>query len=204
MTAYATTDDLEALLGRSLTSTESDRVDALLAAASARFTAEAGGRVFGTGTATMILRVEDGCVQLPQRPVTAVTSVKQVNTDGTVGAAIGTWAWDGLWTVTVSDWWQVQINAPALAEDDWSGTVEVEWAYGDAAVPEDVKWAVASMVGRALTTASAGSGIESETIGAYSYRLGSAAGSGILGMTADEIAVARRYRRPGIRSVVLR
>lgn len=204
MTALAEQSDIESLLGRALTDVEEPRLDALLASASARFRTEAGGRQFGAGTATTVLRVVDGAVHLPQQPVNSVTSVKAIDTDGTPGATIGTWVFDGIGEVRVDDWWITQINAPALAEDDWSGTVEVTYTYGYATIPDDVRWAVAGMVVRALASTAAGSGIESETIGGYSYRLGGAATSGILGMTADEVAIARRYRRPGLRSVALR
>lgn len=202
MTALADVEDVEAVLGRTLTSAESDRMELLLAAASARFRAEAGGREFTAGESTLRLRVTDGRVTLPQRPVTAVTSVHTVAADDATGPAVGTWAWDGLSTLTVGDWAGLQINAPEL--DDPVSVVEVVYTHGYAEVPDDVRWAVASMAARVLSTAASGTGIESETIGGYSYRLGSAAGSGALGMTPDEQRIARRYRRTGLSTVALR
>lgn len=199
MTTLATQDDVEAILGRALTTDESNRIDALLDAASARFRAAAGGRQFTPATSTLTARVIDGRVSLPQRPVVSVDSVTTVAPDGTAGVAIGTWLFDGISTVHLGAWRTLQINLPEL--DDSDDTVVVTYTHGDATVPDDVRWAVTSMVTRTLTQQSAAAGVVSETIGGYSYRVGDAAAAGALGMNADEQAIAARYRRPGLRSV---
>ena len=203
MDPLASQDQVETILGRALTEAEATRCTGLLAAASARFRAEAR-QDFTAAETTRVLRVADGRVRLPLWPVTAVTAVHAVTTAGTAGAAIGTWAWDGLWTIEVGDWWNLQVNAPVVDLDEWGQTVQITWSHGYATIPDDVSYAVAGMVARAIGTGSAGTGVVSETIGQYSYRLGSAAESGALGMTVDEIAVARRYRRPAIGTLVTR
>lgn len=200
MTALATADDVTALLGRDLTDAESDRVEVLLAAASARFRTEAR-REFTAAEHTVVLRVDGGRVTLPQRPVSSVDTVHAIGADGQAGAAIGTWVFDGIATIDLGDWTVQQVNAPEL--DDPDDTVQVTWTAGYATVPEDVRWTVAGMALRTLTAAST-AGVESETIGGYTYRLGAAAAAGPLGMTPDELAVARRYRPAGIRSVPVR
>jgi hypothetical protein len=205
VTALATQDDVEALLGRTLTADEEARLDGLLNAASARFVAEAGGRQFTADTYTQILRVDDrGNVTLPQRPATRVTAVRLINADGTAGSAIATWTFDGVGLVALNDWVGQQLNVAAAVADTWTGTVQVTYAAGYDDIPDDVRYAIAGMVTRSLQQTAGSSGIQSETIGGYTYRLGDAAASGILGMTPDEAAVARRYRRAAVRSVALR
>lgn len=203
MDPLASPADVETILGRELTDAEAARCGGLLLAASARFRAEAR-QDFTAGEATRVLRVTDGQVRLPQLPVTEVTEVRAITTTGTAGAVIGTWAFDGIGTVSVGDWWTLQVNAPAVDLDEWAQAVQVTWSYGWDEIPDDVVYAVAGMVARAVGTGAAGSGVVSETIGQYSYRLGAAAESGALGMTADEIAVARRYRRPSIGTLAMR
>lgn len=188
--------DVEALLGSAVAN---DQAVAMLRQASAKFRAEAWNSITAD-TATMVLRVEYGRVDLPRRPVTSVTSVKAINSDGTVGAALVGWLFDGLHTVSVGDMTWV-INGPNLQPTD---TVEITWEYGYPDIPEDVRWTVAQMTARAISNPSP-SGVTQESIGSYSYSTGGYTASGAMGMTRDEMDVAKRYRpRTSSASAVVR
>lgn len=79
VTQLASTADVVAALGRELTSDEFARVGAILDKASELFRRRSG-QQFTEGTSEVRLKVNGGKVFLPQRPVTAVTSV--VDDDG--------------------------------------------------------------------------------------------------------------------------
>lgn len=77
MTALATSPDVEAALGRTLTTEEADRVDSLILLASAAVSNEAGYR-FAPDTYTIERRVRNGKVKIPAT-VASVTSVKAID-----------------------------------------------------------------------------------------------------------------------------
>jgi len=79
VTQLASQADVEAALGRDLTSDEASRVDAILDKASELFRRRSG-QDFTVGSSQVRLRVSDGKVYLPQRPVIAVTEV--IDDDG--------------------------------------------------------------------------------------------------------------------------
>jgi hypothetical protein len=184
----ASADDVAALLGILSEGLDDDQVAAMLAQASARFRAEAQCDFTETDT-TLILRVVGGRVDLPKRPVLEVSAVASVGTDGTESDAIAGWTFDGIHTIRVGDQSWV-INATAYQTE----TVSVTWSHGFTDVPEDVRWAVAQMTARAISSPAPAPGVSGETIGAYSYRTGGTGESGAQGMTADERAIAHRYR----------
>lgn len=188
MTDLASVDDVADLLGLDSVGLNSSQAAAMLAQASAKFRAEALCD-FTAETSTAVLRVTGATVSLPKRPVTEVTSVNAVNSDGTSGASLVGWLFDGISTISVDDQAWV-INGPNLSHTD---TVEVTWDHGFAAVPEDVRWAVASMAARAISSP-APAGVTGETIGAYSYRTGLGTASFAASMTPDEVKIAHRYR----------
>ena len=188
MTDLASVEDVADLLGLDSSGLNEAQAAAMLAQASAKFRAEALCD-FDATTSTVILRVTGASVSLPKRPVTEVTSVNAVNSDGTVGTALVGWLFDGISTISVDDQLWV-INGPNLSRTD---TVEVTWDHGFAAVPEDVRWAVASMAARAISSP-APAGVTGETIGAYSYRTGMGTASFAASMTPDEVKIAHRYR----------
>lgn len=188
MAALASVDDVADLLGLASEGVDTDRATALLAQASATFRAEARND-FEEVETTMVLRNTGGKVQLPYRPVTAIDTVKTITADGTAGTAISAWSFDGIHTIRLNDY-TVVINA-AVAECD---TVEVTWTHGFTAVPEDVRWSVAQMVARTISSPTP-AGVTGETIGAYSYSInGAVAFGGAMVMSSEEVAVARRYR----------
>lgn len=183
-----TTADLEARLGRSLTAAELLRVDALISDASASVRGYIGQDITA-GTSTDRLKVRSRFVLLPQRPVTAVSTV--VDTD----ANAVTFEWDGNDRVTVSaqvfDSWAFEPYRFGLQY------VDVTYDHGYALVPDDIIGVVSGIVLRSFTQSPDEAGIVSETIDEYTYRLGSAAAAGGFGFLQDERNVLDRYRRVG-------
>ncbi|MGP5162568.1 hypothetical protein [Arthrobacter rhombi] len=86
----ATTQDVEAALGRDLAATEIVRVETILDKASELFRYQSG-QLFTPGTTTARLKVNGGRVFLKQRPVTAVATV--VDDDGNDVAYVRTGSW---------------------------------------------------------------------------------------------------------------
>lgn len=165
---------------------EESAITAALTKASARFRSEAQNTITPTSF-DVVLRQFGGQVRLPRTPVVSVTEVRLLNLDGSDGPAVVGYYFDGIDTVTVQDEWPV-INGPGVV----TPTVRVQWTAGFTTVPEDVRWAVASMVERALTTPS--SGVTGETIGDYTWRGGGYTASGAFSMSKDEMATAHKYR----------
>src|SRR5688500_2155419 len=75
--SLATVEDVECRSGRTLTDAERDRLDCLLADASAAVRAYTG-QQFTLATTPARLKVKGGKVRLPQSPVSAVTDVDSV------------------------------------------------------------------------------------------------------------------------------
>jgi hypothetical protein len=135
---------------------------------------------------TIRLRVVNGVVRLPQRPVTAVASVEDV--DG--NAVEHTWhGGDRLeLTVGVPDSWAFEVRRHGLEY------VDVTYSHGGE-VPEDVLAVVCQIASRAIGQPADQTGYASENIGIYGYTIGGAAAAGPLGTLTGERAVLDRYRR---------
>lgn len=173
----ATADDLAGRLGRTLTDTETDQAELLLADASAAVRAYCG-QQFGQSDQTSRLRVRGGVIFLPQRPVTSVTTV--ADPDGN----------DIDFTWYAGD--RIALSSPSAAQ--WA---DVTYTAGYEEIPADIVAVVCQIAGRALGRPADETGLASETIGQYSYSVGGAAAAGSVGMLADERAVLDRYRRVG-------
>jgi hypothetical protein len=186
MDPLATIEDVEARLGRVLDAGEDERVAALLDDASAAVRAYTG-QGFTSEETTARLIPRNGKLNLPQRPVTAVSAVKTVDGDDIVF----TW-WIGN-NVTVGatnlNWFEVN-GVP-------SQPLDVTYTHGYDTVPADIVAVVCQIVGRAMTKPADEAGYTQESIAGYSYALGAAAAAGAVGMLNDEKAVLDRYRRPG-------
>lgn len=188
----ATPEDIHDRIGRDLTQAELIRLPALLADASAAVRNYTGAS-FTQATSSVKLRVRNGRVRLPQRPVTAITTVKGLNLDGTVGAAIAGWRWDG--------YQELSVGAPSLiANGPWYPwdrywSLEVTYTHGYPSVPGDVRAVVCSIALRALGRKPDEAGLMSESIDGYSYQVGSAGAAGPLGMLPDEHAALDVYRQ---------
>lgn len=188
MADLATSADVEAFLGRSLTASESTRVDALLADASAAVRNYTG-QQFDMDETTERLKVRNGRIRLSQRPVTDVASVVDMN-----GNDI-TFTWYVGSVIDLAD-------APP---DSWSfepyknglTVVDVTYTHGYAAVPDDIVAVVRSIVAKALSVAPEYAGITQQTVGDVSVSYGSFAAAGGVGMLNDHRVILDRYRVEG-------
>lgn len=185
MASLATLDDLEDRLG---STPDATRGQAILDDVSAVVRAYTG-QQFTSEETTDRLRVRNGGVKLPQRPVTAVESI--ANMDG--GAVEFTWysgdfvalaAWDAIRAFEVQ---------PFRTQATW---VDVTYTHGYATVPEDIVAVVCQMAGRAYGRTPDTTGVTQESIAGYSYSVGSAAASGPMGMLPNERQILDLYRRP--------
>lgn len=196
MTALATADDLAARFGRDLTPAEEARAEALLADASAMIRAFTGQDFAVVDDDQVTLRGQGGTVRLPQRPVTAVTSLIAIGGDGAPDVTVIDWIWDGIDQIRIGEGSFV-INLPAIWWDDdgYPGTYRITYSHGYETVPADVVAVVCGMVMRTLTAPTMAGGVRSETIGPYSYQL-DAAGTGISVMMTDTDRKALKRYRP--------
>jgi hypothetical protein len=194
--ALATTDDLEARLGRDLTAAEEARADALLDDASALIRAYTGQDFALAEDDEAVLRGPGGLVRLPQRPVTAVSSVVAIGGDGAPDITIIDWVFDGIDQIRVGAGTFV-INLPEVWWDDdgYPGTYRVTYSHGYATVPGDVVAVVCGMVLRTLTAPTMAGGVRSETIGSYSYQLDSAGLGLAVSLSQEDRKVLARYRQ---------
>lgn len=179
--ALATTDDLEARLGRPLTADEFARAPAVLADVSASIRARTG-QTFERGTHELRARVKRGMVRLSQRPVHDVTTVTDRH-----GTAVAH-EWDGLDRVYV-DTLCLPGRAPVQV-------VDVTYDAGPDEAPADVVGVACSVALRTIGADPLEGGVVSESIDGYSYRLGSAAGAGSYGLLPAEADILARYTRP--------
>lgn len=183
-----TLDDLEDHLGRSLTDDEVVRADALIGDTSANISGYTG-QTFTEDTTTARLRLRQGFVILPQRPVTAVDSVEDVH-----GNSLS-FTWDGV------D--RVYLASQVLDSFGWEPYlhpirhVDVTYDHGYETVPADVVGVGCSVVLRALGRVPTDGAVVSESIDDYSYRIGTTGAAGAFGFLPDERATLDRYRRVG-------
>lgn len=197
MVSLATTADLVARLGRDITCEEDARVEALLADASALVRAYTGQDFEETTDAEVTLRAQGGLIRLPQRPVTAVSSVVAIGGNGVPDLALTDWWWDGLDLIRIGAGEYV-VNLPEQwwdDEDGYPGTFRVTYSHGYASPPADVVAVVCGMVLRTLTAPTSVGGVTSETIGPYSYRLESAGVGTAVALGEMERKVLARYRQ---------
>ena len=165
-------DDFTAAFPRDLTEAENNRLEYLLGAASNAVRGFCR-RDFTEGASTLRIKPLGDKVILPNPPITAVTSVKRVNFDGTLTAFAG-WVWDGgvtLYGMAIIG--SPMINAPEAWADNWyTPLVEVTYSHGDTEVPAAAQDRVIAMVSRVLNqpdaaTAYEGSTGSSETVGPF-------------------------------------
>lgn len=198
MAALATVEDLEARLGRDLTDAEQDRAQALLDDASAMIRAYTGQTFEQVTDDVVVLRVQGGIVRLPQRPVTAVTSVVAIGGGlGVPDFTVIDYIFDGVDQIRIGEGACV-INLPEAWFDDvdgYPGTFRITYNHGYAQVPGDVVAVACGMVLRALTAPTTMGGVTGETIGSYSYRLASADTGLSVTLGQTERTALARYRR---------
>jgi hypothetical protein len=176
--ALASVDDLSGRLGRTLTTAESDRVELLLADASATVRSYTGQDLSLVEDDVKRLRVKDGAIRLPQRPVVSVDSVADIDGNDL--------------DVTWSAGDRILLDAPGTYA--WA---DVTYTHGFEEVPGEIVAVVCQIAGRAFGRPPDETGMQSESIGQYSYTVGVAAAAGGLGLLNDERAVLDRYRAVG-------
>lgn len=167
---------LQARLGRDFQGLERFRAEELLKDASAKVRRISGQQISQAASSVRLTPDSWGGgygVFLPQYPVTDVSAV--VDDFGN----------------PVDVTWQPGTNFLQT----W-GPVTVTYTHGYDPVPDDIVAVVCQIVGRAVTTPVDNTGVTSETLGSYSYTLGSAAAAGPLGTLNDEREIVLLYRRP--------
>lgn len=203
----ATTDDVQAILGRTLTATETTSTTRLLTMASAlvrRYTRQ-----------TLTLVTADSIVlpgnwghilPLPQRPVQSVASVtfstgsqpstawKLINDSLFLGTGSympdysgSIWGGSALWGPAGSN------NAPQVTGSTWQGPqtqITVVYTHGYTDIPADITNEVAGMVATQLNT---DVGVQSEMIGGYKV-VYDRAQSGAMVLSEEAKSVLNFYR----------
>lgn len=179
----ATVADLEARLERALAGAERTRAERLLDDASAAVR-EWTGQHFTQATTTISVRPKRGKVRLPQRPVTAVTTVTDVAGNPLLFEWLG------------SDRVKVTLTSFEI-EGTYTGLVKVTYTHGYAAdeIPRIVVAIVCQIAGRALGQKPEDTGKTQESLGEYAYAVGAAAAAGAVGMLSDERLALERYKR---------
>ncbi|MGW0933656.1 hypothetical protein [Streptomyces sp. NPDC002666] len=176
-----------------MTDEEAARASAMLADASALVRDFTRQELTAVTDDVIVLRPIGVLVRLPQRPVTAVTSVAAVGRDGSTVGALSGWVWDGrdkldLSCATASGSWPLNWHGPG------PDTYQVTYDHGYDPVPPGVVAVVCAMVLRTLLSPSLTAGMVAERIGSYNYQLqqgGGAPGATVVMTPADEKALAR-------------
>lgn len=185
--------DVEAILGRDLTTAETERVDRLIEMAEAQVESLIPGFAIATGTASdEVVAYNDPDVMWTRRyPVSAVTSFA---VDGNAVDAAD-YRWNEMGEIQLLgggrlNSWEVNLRAFPV-----NPTVTITYDYGIWPLGADVAAAVAAVVAALLRGQAAGSiGIQSESLGAYSVSYDTAAAaSGGLAPPASELL--RRWKR---------
>lgn len=177
--ALATIDDVEARLGRPLTTTELSQATAWLDDASAMFVQRAVQK-FEVSESTVRLFPRDGVVRLVQRPVIEIIGVTDI--DGTEIE----YTFDGHQSL-----YELGSYSPVI----------VNYEHGSDIIPDDVVAVVSGMVVRTLQIpADAAAGIQQQTVGPFSQSYASwAIGRQVL-MSPSDVEVANYYREKTFRS----
>lgn len=190
--AFATEADLEAYTG---TSVATDRATLLLDAATAAIQTYCGQTFTQTSGAQVLPGNFGHKLELPERPVTAVTTV--VLGDTTLVADTD-YVWDGAHTLyrgTKVDG-ILSVNGPDYLIDgwgDWGGPgaqVTVTYTRGFATIPVVIKGVCLALAARTLTSPD---GVNSESVGSYSVSYSRTGGA--VSLLAEEKELLNRYRR---------
>lgn len=127
-------------------------------------------------------------VQLPQRPVTAVTTVTVAGTTYTEGATSDGWAWDG-WSQTV-----LLSNLTTPADDFHAGDYAVvTFDAGWSSIPDDIKGVAMAVAARQYDNPQ---GLRSRSVDDYSETMAGSdeALASAAGLLPSERATLREYR----------
>jgi len=188
MASLAIIADVEDRLGHAISDDDERlRIQTLLADSSAAVRAYCGQSWAGTGTVTLTVRPRTNYVTL--RGATSITSVKNAMTGVDVP-----YQWDGVDRLYL---WPPAYQASI--EYDFTvmpATVTVVYEADDPA-PDAVVAVVCQMALRAFGVDPQTSGHQQESIGGYSYSVGTSAAAGGVGMLNEERRTLDLYRRVG-------
>jgi hypothetical protein len=134
-------------------------------------------------------------IRLPQRPVVSVDHVAVQLPGATTPVAFSGWWWDGLDEIRLLDSGQIINLGEDVADAVQEGTLVffVTETHGYEEIPDAVVGVACSMTTRMLS-APGGSGVISETVGEYSYRLSDTAAQGPMTLTESEKEILRSYQ----------
>jgi hypothetical protein len=177
-------EDVEAVLGRDLTGSEFLRVDRLLEM-SEREVKRWTGQHFARATTTDTLKVRNGTVRLPQRPVNAVSAVTDTN-----GNAIA-------FTWVKGDVLRTGTNVlDCFGWEPWASGLDyvvVTYDHGYDEIPADVSMVVAEMAAAALSAPA--DGLRQATVDDVTI-VRESSGGGAIRMTVQHRITLDDYRRP--------
>lgn len=181
-----TSEDVVERLGRSLTDTEVRRIDSLITDASASIRNYTRQHISEVINDVVQLKVRNGRIRLPQRPVTAVD----------IGGGLpGLFQWLG------DDRLFIGSNIPdTFGWEPWRygiRAITITYTHGYNPVPDDIIGVGCSIVLRAIGTTPEDGGLQSESIAGYSYNRGVAAAAGAFGMLQSERDVLDSYKTVG-------
>lgn len=191
MAALATIPDLEARIG-TLTPAQNARATALLDDASALIRNHTRQEFEEATDDVAVVRGIGLVIELPQRPVTAVTAVVAIGSPPSADKPLDAndYSWDGLNKIEIS---------PAVHWLDFrgAGTYRVTYSHGYNPIPDDVIAITCNVVNRVLTAPSLTDGMTQETVGQYTYQIQQSmgtVGAGVRLLASDKDAL-RKYRR---------
>lgn len=187
--SLASTDDFEARLGSTIA--DEDRAQALLDDASAAVQAYTGQAIEETTYTAFRIQARNGVARLPQRPVTAVSAV--VNVDGDTLD----FTWDAGQVVNLGGLGFPLNSFEVEPFRNRRPYVDVTYTAGYATIPGDIVAVVCQAAIRAYGVDPQQAGLTSESIAGYSYSVGSAAASGAVGLLPAEKEILDRYRVVG-------
>lgn len=184
MDLLADLDDVAAVLGRDLDDDEVGRAVRLLELASDGIRSHTGQTFDYVANDTVVVEPDlEGNLWLPQRPVTAVSSVTVMG--NTLLASAYGWSRDGF---LARAWFPSNTSIP------WTlYPATVVYSHGYQTLPGDIRLVAAELVATSMANPS---GIVSESLGVYSVRYLNNRSPGV-SLTSEVAARLRRYtRRP--------
>lgn len=190
-------EQVEAALGRDLTTEEAARIDFLLSSASSRIRAYTRQDFTFVEDDEAVLRPVGTVIRLPQLPVTEVTNVVAIGLGGLPDVTLGGWSWDGISKVDIRGIGSVVLNLPEWWYSYGPDTYRVTYSHGYATIPQDVVDAAINMILRVLYSPSPVEGMVNEKIGQYGYQMqqGSGAAGASIAMNSSDKELLSSYRR---------
>lgn len=166
----AGSEDVELLLGRTLTTAEEDQVAGLLASASTRVRAFCKQTFSRVDDDQVTLRPLGTTLRLRSGPVISIAEVAAVGPDGTGLFPVVGWHWDGIDRIDLAGLNpEVFVSLPAWWDQSrGASSYRVTYTHGHDTIPPLIIDVVANAAIRVLNSPSAVEGSTMQTIGQYS------------------------------------